>query len=205
MNSVSVLNPKTHPGFQLGAMGWPDEWGGELIRNTPQTVADSGRVVKDAIGDLLKQDVLASTPEQKDAGQKTQIGGKTELKFDKKEQEIKEKNRVINFQKELTQAQKEEIAKEARRKSIARQREDVIRKIGGITNFSYEDVMDDQGIMRTDIEAWFNKKNSEMQEAELKKQKQTQVKQATGKINYFMQHNMAGERAGGQHVLSAVG
>ena len=40
---------------------------------------------------------------------------------------------------------------------------------------------------------------------ELKKQKQTQVAQAIGKINYFMQHNMAGERAGGQHVMSAVG
>ncbi|MBI2018702.1 hypothetical protein HYS96_03250 [Candidatus Daviesbacteria bacterium] len=195
--NLGILDSKILPQTQIGgALGFFDEWGGEFLKSTPQAVADGGNFVTDAIVDLFKQDVLVRP---------TPIGGKTELKFDKKEQEHKEKVRVINFQKELSQRQKDELDKDKRKKAIIKQRENVIRTIGGITNFSYEDVMDDQGNMRLDVEVWFNKKNSEMQENDLKKQKQNQVKQATGKINYFMQHNMAGERAGGQHMLSAVG
>lgn len=212
--NLGVLNPfakseesnRVLPQIQIGgALGFFDEWGGELLKSTPKAMTDSGSLVGNAIEDLFEQDVLSNLPEQKDIKKQTQIGGKTELKFNKKEQEQKEKMRVIHFQKELSQRQKEELDKDKRKKAIIKQRENVIRTIGGITNFSYEDIMDDRGNMRTDVEAWFNKKNSEMQISELKKQKQNQVAQATGQINYFMQHNMAGERAGGQHVLSAVG
>lgn len=195
--NLGILDSKVLPQTQIGgALGFFDEWGGELLKSTPQAAKDGGNLVAEAMVDLFKQDVLARP---------TPIGGKTELKFDRKEQEQKEGARVIDFQKELSQRQKEELDKDKRKKAIMKQRENVIRTIGGISNLSYEDVMDENGNMRTDIEAWFNKKNSEMAEAELRKQKQNQVAQATGKINYFMQHNMAGERAGGQHVLSAVG
>ncbi len=187
----------------LHQIGGSMEWAESLFEKGQQAVKTASTSVAEATVDLGEK--VSVTESEEGAARKTEIGGQTELRFKKKEEEYKEKVRVTNFQKELTQAQREQIEKEARRKSIARQRENVIKTIGGISNLSYENVMDDQGNMRIDVEAWFNKKNSEMQEAELKKQKQTQVKQATGKINYFMQHNMAGERAGGQHVLSAVG
>ena len=188
-----------------GAMGFLDEWGETLAEKGQQAVVNTGSLLAGSVIDLFKEDVLAQ-PEPAKEEKKTQIGGKTELNFNKpKEEERNEKIRVIEFRKQFTQEEKELLAKEARKKAMAKQRENVIKTVGGISNLSYEDVMDDNGNMRLDIEAWFNKKNSEMAEAELKKQKQNQVKQATGKINYFMQHNMAGERAGGQHVMSAVG
>lgn len=193
MAGISTLNPS-----QIGgAMGFLDEWGETLAEKGQQAVVSTGSLFADSVVDLFKQDILAE--------KKTQIGGKTELNFKKPEEEQKEKARIIEFQKQLTQDEKELMEKEARKKAIGKQRENIIKTVGGITNLSYEDVMDDDGNMRLDIEAWFNKKNSEMAEAELKKQKQNQVAKATGKINYFMQHNMAGERAGGQHVMSAVG
>lgn len=188
-----------------GAMGFLDEWGENLTRSSGQVAADTGSLLAGSIIDLFKEDVIAK-PEAKKEEKKTKIGGKTELNFNKtEEQKMNEKVRVIEFRKQFTQDEKELLAKEARKKAMAKQRENVIKTVGGISNLSYEDVMDEDGNMRLDIQAWFNKKNSEMAEADLKKQKQNQVKQATGKINYFMQQNMAGERAGGQHVMSAVG
>lgn len=214
MTSLSVLDPFAKneekntfsPLTQIGgAMGFLDEWGENLTRSTQQIVADGGSFVADSVINLFEQDILA-TPESSEE-KKTQIGGRTELNFNKpnEEEQMKEKVRVIEFRKQFTQGEKELLAKEARKKAIAKQRENVIKTVGGISNLSYEDVMDDDGKMRLDIEILFNKKNSEMAESELKKQKQNQVAQATGKINYFMQQNMAGERAGGQHVMSAVG
>ncbi len=189
-----------------GAMGFLDEWGETLAEKGQQTVVNTGSLLADSIVDLFKEDVLAN-PEPKKEEPKTQIGGKTELNFNKpkEEEKMNEKVRVIEFRKQFTQDEKELLAKEARKKAMAKQRENVIKIVGGISNLSYEDVMDEDGKMRLDIEALYNKKNSEMAEAELKKQKQNQVKAATGKIDYFMQQNMAGERAGGQHVMSAVG
>ena len=66
--SYRVL-PQTQIG---GALGFFDEWGGELLKSTPQAVADGGNLVTDAIVDLLKQDVLARP---------TPIGRKTQLKI----------------------------------------------------------------------------------------------------------------------------
>lgn len=216
MAGMSTLNPfetKTEesrfsPLTQIGgAMGFLDEWGETLTRSTGQMVADGGSLVGGSIVDLFKEDVLTKPEEAKKEEKKTQIGGKTELNFNKpkEEEKMNEKVRIIEFRKQFTQDEKELLAKEARKKAMAKQRENVIKTVGGISNLSYEDVMDEDGKMRLDIEVAFNKKNSEMAEADLKKQKQNQVKQATGKIDYFMQQNMAGERAGGQHVMSAVG
>ena len=229
MAGISTFNFHAQIG---GAMGFLDEWGETLAEKGQQAVANTGSLLADSVVDLFKQDILANpkTPKEEENKQslpsdegkqslrsndlKTQIGGKTELDFNerssstnkpKEVDQMKEKMRVIEFRKQFTQDEKELLAKEARKKAMAKQRENVIKTVGGISNLSYEDVMDEDGKMRLDIETWFNKKNSEMAEAELKKQKQNQVKKATGKINYFMQHNMAGERAGGQHVMSAVG
>ncbi|MBI2020718.1 hypothetical protein HYS94_04895 [Candidatus Daviesbacteria bacterium] len=197
------------PNMQIGGvMGGIDEWGGELLRSSGQIASDGGSLIKDSIVDLLKGDIFyQETPKEKNGHNKTQIGGKTELQFNKptEKQQINEKVRVIEFKKQLEQGQKNEMSKEERRKAMAAQRENVIKTVGGISNLDYEDIMDENGKLRVDIEVWFNRKNSEMKEAELKKQKQTQVAQATGKINYFMQHNMAGERQGGQHVFNAAG
>lgn len=216
MVGISTLNPfetkseksKFFPQAQIvGAMGFLDEWGETLAEKGQQVVNNTGSLLVDSAIDLFNQNILARPEPGSDGEKKTQIGGRTELNFNKpdEEQRLKDRIRVIEFRKQFTQNEKELLAKEARKKAMAKQRENVIKTVGGISNLSYEDVMDEDGKMRLDIEAWFNKKNSEMAESELKKQKQNQVKKATGKINYFMQHNMAGERAGGQHVMSAVG
>ena len=111
--------------------------------------------------------------------------------------------RVAAHQKEISDQQKEAMAKEMRKKAIAKQRENVIKTIGGISNTSYEDVMDENGQMRVDIEAWFNKKNSEMQEVDLKKQKQNQVAQATNQIMGENELLKGGENQ--NHFTKAVG
>lgn len=172
------------PQFQIGGpMGFLDEWGETLLEKGQQAVKSTTTSIAEAVVDLGEQ--VSPKDSKENNTQKTEIGGQTEINdFNSasKEAKLKEEARVKQFQQQLAQKQNEIISDEERKKALAAQRENVIKTVGGISNASYEDVMDENGRLRTDIETWFNKKNSEMAETEVKNQKQNQVAQGINRI-----------------------
>lgn len=139
---------------------------------------------------------------------KTKFPSKGSIEFNSQKQaELEE--RMKRAQQET---QSQQLSREIAGISSARDRKDwldnkraeINSKIG-IKNASYEDTVRDDGSLRADVEVDLERANSELTEEQIKSKKENQVAQATGKINYFMQHNMAGERQGGQHVFNAPG
>lgn len=208
MSQSSVQSKKFFPDKQIGgSMEFLDGWGESFAEGSKKVVTESASTITEGIVDLFKQDIAVKSTEN---SQKTQIGGQTELKFNQQKQEdqLKEKMRVEQHKRQLFGEQKQQADQDARKKAMAQQRENVIKTVGGISNTSYEDVMDQTGRLRVDIEAWFNKKNSEMNEADIKRQKQSQMAQATGtgKGGFKMGENelgLGGENK--QHFTNVAG
>lgn len=202
MNIVSPILPKVNtPSWEWDERRFELEIP-NLVPNPTQMVKDAGN----AIVELFTGHILAK--DSKEAA-KPVIGGKTELRFTKKtaeEEQVEKNKRIVDRQKAVAQQQAEVRSKQSQKKAKEQLIENVNKTIGGITNLSYEGIVDENGALRIDVQAYYEKANSQLDEKELQAKRQNQIAQVTrGKTGFMGENELlkGGENFG--HFTKAPG
>lgn len=205
-------NVKVGPQNQVGGgMGFLDEWG-EIIRSPQQIAADGGSFITggvNAIGELLNQTIKETVTEV--TGQKFDINGsltgfqenraKTPELMQKEAAELRRKG-------EFFRTTQEDLGKVAMEKGLAeslKAKREEVNKVIGIKNVSYEDTVNEDGTLRTDVAVAYAKKNSELAAEQLNANRQKTVALATGVVKVDLNAVMEGGTGKGSLNISSTG
>lgn len=209
---------KVSPPSQIGgSVGFLDE-SFELMPNPEQIVANGGQFIASgisAIGEVVTQISSLGRKTITETVSTIRFNLDESLTFDKPQakspeliaQESRELRARIRFVN-ITEQDQKRVAREQELAESLKEKRINVNTLVGFNNVLYENSVNIDGALRLDVQVEYDRKNSEMQAAQIKASRDSRVILAIGgklrSKDYFMRQDMSDERTG-QNMMSAVG